>query len=393
MRRLWLYAVIVLALVIGGIYIITEGNVFAVVNPNTNVQPGDTVVFDAREYMDCGRCITPIMPIIDGYRIKIFNPNGNLMTDYWNPNYELPGGTLALRCGEYANINYEYVVPQNAAEGRWIINVEVVVDTPYQGNCEVAEDQGTFTVGTSCVNKDQELKYCIDENTRYYKPANSCQVTYTTCDDEQGTGWKCLDGECQHVEICGDGHCDDFENQINCPEDCTECGDNFCTGDETPQNCPQDCFECGDGICDDWEWFYCGVDCANCGDGNCYSYEKPGEAYYCKDDCGGGGGNGCEWWDIFCHISSFFKKLWESLTEAIKAFLAPFFYVAIAVGVLGTILISRDKLRKYLKGKELIGVSVFLGIMVGILIYYYLIFGIVVFLIYMLVSRFISSRR
>ena len=266
------------------------GNIFAFIQPSIDVLPGDMVQFDSREYMNCGLCdLTNFESYIEGYTIKVYNSNGNLIEEQWFLND--PDAQWGAVCGEYANFVYYYDVPMDAESGSWRIELEIVISSlfPYNPDCIVAQDEGTFTVGEDCANKDNELQYCIDENTLYYKPANSCEVIYTNCDDVFGTGYKCQDSECQFVEVCGDGICDEFENPNNCYIDCGSCGDNLCTPPyENAESCPEDCAECGDGYCDPSEWLYCGADCADCGDGDCYWYEKKDEEFYCSIDCDGG---------------------------------------------------------------------------------------------------------
>ncbi len=68
--------------------------------------------------------------------------------------------------------------------------------------------------------------------------------------------------------VCGDGQCDDGEDNASCPDDCEPpgpvCGDGQCDDGEDNANCPDDCEPpgpvCGDGQCDD------GEDNANCPD-------------------------------------------------------------------------------------------------------------------------------
>ncbi len=94
---------------------------------------------------------------------------------------------------------------------------------------------------------------------------------------------------------CGNGACEDGENEFNCPEDCEQsqmfCGDGLCDGPENPQNCPEDCgepsTECGNGQCESGESsITCPEDCEGgglqCGDAYCGSNET---ATSCPEDC------------------------------------------------------------------------------------------------------------
>ena len=88
---------------------------------------------------------------------------------------------------------------------------------------------------------------------------------------------------------CGDGTCDDSEDEQTCPEDCAPsggtCGDGTCdaAAGEDAASCPEDCDAnqsgCGDGVCDGMEYFWCADDC--CGDGQC----GEGEQFVCPEDC------------------------------------------------------------------------------------------------------------
>jgi hypothetical protein len=87
---------------------------------------------------------------------------------------------------------------------------------------------------------------------------------------------------------CGDGICADWENRLNCPEDCAICGDGICDINED-LSCP-DCAVCGDGICSAGETrSNCLIDCVVCGDGICDYLEDYG---LCPDDCPSGGSDG-----------------------------------------------------------------------------------------------------
>ncbi|RLB09383.1 MAG: hypothetical protein DRG27_04510, partial [Deltaproteobacteria bacterium] len=272
----------------------------------------------------------------EGYTIKVFNPNGNMVEEQWFINEQDKPWTL--ECGYYGNIYYSYHIPEDAIPGTWRIELEIAIHSiyPYEPDCIVAQDVGYFTV-SGCENKDQVIKYCADENTLIYKPSGTCEIQSINCDDTYGIGWKCdpLKAECVLVEECGDGICDEFENPYNCYEDCGKCGDNLCTGPETIENCPEDCGMCGDGICDPGEELYCGADCAVCGDGQCFWYEQQGEAFYCEADCGGSDektciaicNSGCDDLvpgvkDPICLIECKIKCWWQEHAILITAFSA-----------------------------------------------------------------------
>jgi hypothetical protein len=122
----------------------------------------------------------------------------------------------------------------------------------------------------------------------------------TTC-PEDCEGGTCGDGVCDADEdetscpedceggTCGDGVCDADEDEASCPEDCVTavCGDGECNGDETPYSCPEDCdlLACGNGVCEgDEDSTSCPEDCseAQCGNGVCDANENPAT---CPDDC------------------------------------------------------------------------------------------------------------
>jgi len=265
-----------------------KSTIYAFVQPNIEVMPGDTVQMDSLEYMNCGLCDLSAYPTrINGYTIKVYNSNGNMVEEQQFYNWEIRPGVDYIKCGESANFVYYYNVPDNAVPGTWRIELEVAVSPIYSilPSCIVAQDEGSFTVGTSCENKEREVQKCIDENTLYYKPANSCNIQYTQC-DQIISGGKCQNDRCQAVEKCGDGICDEYENYLSCYEDCGFCGDKVCQIKyEDSTNCPEDCNPCGDGVCSEGESLICGLDCADCGDGECYWYEKKGEDFACKEDC------------------------------------------------------------------------------------------------------------
>lgn len=414
--------IIVLALLIlGSIFVV---NPFAFIPPQT-YKPGDVVQFDSSLYMDCGPCgLTRINSKIDGYVIKVFNSNGNMVKEETFQNWKDVFGNWYYECGKTVNTVYQYTVPQGAIEGNWFIVLEIATSPIWDPGveCVVAIDEASFLVGKSCTNQDQEVKYCIDQNIRYYKPAGSCQITYTTCNQEHGQGYKCVSGECQLTEICGDDICDDYENPYNCYEDCGSCGDKLCTGTETPQNCPEDCFSCGDGTCNIGEKLFCGHDCAVCGDGECYWYEEFGEDYACQKDCfdvkcGDGICQQCNWWEIMgcdysessnpnddnycasdcgsnecppiwgfipdipCLINKFFNDLANSL--------APLVWIASIFGFIMVTLISKKRLGGYVGKKYQWYVALFIGILAGILIYLYFWLGLLFFILYMIIINFV----
>lgn len=259
--------------------------------------PGSQIAFDSHPYLNCGSCDQArYSTTIKGYVIKVFNPTGNMVQES-----NLPAGTGStnLLCNQYANIYYPYTVPLDAQSGTWRITLEMAVppSNPFggYGDCVVALDQGTWTVGSTCPNYASLEKYCYSENVAHYKPANSCKTTDVICSEQFGAGYRCdySTGGCAKIEICGDGICDDYENQkggsFYCYKDCGRCGDNICsTPDETPTNCPSDCSSCGDGKCDSREELYCPKDCAAklCGNNICDSWEKSCvDKLFCEFKC------------------------------------------------------------------------------------------------------------
>lgn len=360
--------------------------IFAIVQPSVNVQPGTVVGFDSHEYMDCGLCDVYRYPTsIDGYRIKVFNSAGNLVADQF---FQNGVGSTHMSCGNYANFYYQYTVPSGAATGNWRITLEVAVSPiwPALPECIVAQDEGTFTVGTSCANKDTTVEYCVDVNTRYYKPAGTCSVQYTNCDDVYGQGFKCQDGKCQQVEVCGDSICDDFENPYNCYVDCGSCGDTLCTGPETYQNCPQDCYYCGDGVCNAGEALGCGADCHVCGDGECYWYEQKGQAYACESDCFPAPPVQCPAiWGFIPNVPCLINKFFNDLLTSIANFFAPLIWIASIFGFIIVTLVSRKKLGGYVGKKWEWLIALFIGILAAAIIYMYFWVGLIFLIIYMII--------
>lgn len=102
---------------------------------------------------------------------------------------------------------------------------------------------------------------------------------------------------CSSDPVCGDGNCDEGEDEDNCPEDCGSdpCGDGDCDETENCFDCPDDCGDCcGDDSCDEGygeDCETCHEDCGNCpgcGDGECLDGETCNS---CPDDCGDCCGN------------------------------------------------------------------------------------------------------
>jgi hypothetical protein len=92
---------------------------------------------------------------------------------------------------------------------------------------------------------------------------------------------------------CGDGICQEGENPLNCPDDCSAvCGNSECEYGENPDNCPNDCENpCGNGECEQGENpFNCPEDCgAVCGNDECeYGEDPDGCPADCKNPCGNG---------------------------------------------------------------------------------------------------------
>jgi hypothetical protein len=91
---------------------------------------------------------------------------------------------------------------------------------------------------------------------------------------EQWASGGALDEAClPNCMRCGDGTCDEQENEVTCPMDCPvqeppqpPCGDGLCQGDETWLSCPSDCptpvEACGNGVCEGNESFICPQDCS-----------------------------------------------------------------------------------------------------------------------------------
>ena len=108
-------------------------------------------------------------------------------------------------------------------------------------------------VGSVC--KTTENIYCsgndLMKDTIYYRYDENCNcvkaetqtVKLQTCE------YGCQNGACLSPPpgYCGDGICQDDENQITCPQDCggttpgPVCGNGICEPGETWENCPQDC--------------------------------------------------------------------------------------------------------------------------------------------------------
>jgi hypothetical protein len=119
-------------------------------------------------------------------------------------------------------------------------------------------------------------------------------------DDGDGT-YDCQDQDCLLVppckkKTCGNGQCEQGEDCVVCPEDCTDgcevaCGDGVCHKGEC-ESCPKDCVNCpgmcNDGVCSKNEdCLKCPADCGTCpvecGDGDCGEGEN---CHSCPGDCG-----------------------------------------------------------------------------------------------------------
>lgn len=305
-KKIPISIIVLLLLGVGALYV--TGKIPFGFIPSGSYQPGDIVPFDSREYINCGLCdMTRYRPTIDGYTWYVFNPNGNMV--YSEMVVIDPSKPWAPKCGEFANIYEEYTVPSDAIDGTWVLKVEMAVSPiwPLDPECIVFQDAASFLVGEECANRDIEVKYCHDTDTLRYKPAGTCEEQWIDC-SMYGSNYKCWNDQCQEVEQCGDGICDEFEDWYNCYKDCGKCGDNVCSGPETaveinppckdiidptvnvniPCYCPEDCSICGDGRCDSREGFYCPEDCAVCGDGYCMHGHEDNEtsSFYCPEDCG-----------------------------------------------------------------------------------------------------------
>ena len=95
---------------------------------------------------------------------------------------------------------------------------------------------------------------------RFWMGCVCCAALLAGCSEGQSTvtnnqgGPQTFPNDDGH--FCGDGWCDDDEDEKNCNKDCkqfaaTVCGDGTCVSGETQMNCPQDCTAvCGDGRCE-----------------------------------------------------------------------------------------------------------------------------------------------
>jgi hypothetical protein len=163
-----------------------------------------------------------------------------------------------------------------------------------------------YTGGACNIEKDCEGDIVRSECVWQCKSAPPTQI----CGDGRCTGSETrtnCPADCKTGPICGDGTCQTGETEVNCPSDCegtgggggvdpASCGNNKCDFGETVA-CPADCANlfCGNGICDDFEnERTCAFDCTNilpvCGNGLCESGENE---LTCFNDCGGDVGDKC----------------------------------------------------------------------------------------------------
>ena len=126
-----------------------------------------------------------------------------------------------------------------------------------------------------------------------------CDATEAFGDGDLGTPGKINSG-CDVVEpVCGNGDCEEGEDEQNCPDDCTNqpCGDGDCDSpDENCDTCPQDCGDCcGNDVCEPEYQETCSNcpgdcdPCVDCGDGDCGVDE---DCFGCPQDCDPCCGNG-----------------------------------------------------------------------------------------------------
>lgn len=123
----------------------------------------------------------------------------------------------------------------------------------------------------------------------------------TGCGDSGGGGGESVGDDDNNTTnnddapTCGDGVCDEGEDETSCEADCGAqepvCGDGTCEAGETEASCEADCAPegpiCGDGACDEGEdEASCAADCGDddpfCGDGACNGDE---DSESCPDDC------------------------------------------------------------------------------------------------------------
>lgn len=145
--------------------------------------------------------------------------------------------------------------------------------------------------GTTCIGN--EIHSCVDRD------GDTCleDVLIMSC-----SGSRCVDGECEAREYCGNGICGGGESCESCSQDCgyceyydySRCGNGVCESGESCQNCQRDCgycnysysVRCGDGYCNSYEDCQnCPNDCGRCNYGNGHSCSRDYDCWsgYCVD--------------------------------------------------------------------------------------------------------------
>lgn len=172
----------------------------------------------------------------------------------------------------------------NTQTGCWEI-VEGSTCAPATPSCQ----------GGTCVAVCVPGNYCVGGDLRHQNADCSTELVQT-CE------FGCSSGACNLAPpvVCGDGFCENPENNDNCAFDCPltgfECGDGVCDPGENVVTCFNDCFlnppppppeppiENGDGNGDvDGDGIPGGVTCGNalCDAGE----DVPGTVDYCPADC------------------------------------------------------------------------------------------------------------
>ena len=192
------------------------------------------------------------------------------------------------------------------------------------GDCTVNETGHEPSAGPDLVYCPQDCAAecipndisCIGSTVRLCA-ANGASFTEMDCAD---AGMVCADGACVTAGVCGNGFCDEGEDDVSCPIDCGRecqpntmvcegetlvscngdgtmrsetacddsglicengecvsagvCGNNRCEMGEDEDSCPSDCtIVCGDGVCGAGEMVSCPADCAVCGNDVCEADE------------------------------------------------------------------------------------------------------------------------
>ena len=178
------------------------------------------------------------------------------------------------------------------------------------GKCNSSDLCGvdSFTVDQKCPsttnlsgNLFRKAKWaCVDDSASNSGDVNTCKSK----DKWYGQAKEFCDGKClgdlcgidsftvtqkcstmlQKKLSCGDGVCNQGENETSCSKDCKInpiCGDGICDAGETTTNCEEDCSRqsvCGDGVCDKNETLKnCKNDCES------KTYKCPDDIRVCSD--------------------------------------------------------------------------------------------------------------